>query len=147
MLHGQLNQACTFSKMASTILKITHLDVVTAFYNPGNNLFANFHLTITTSEVHGTQDSADFYGIIFRSSPYQNRYYFFEIDTCCGTVQYDFLYYNAQSKQNVDYSEDWIVNLFSCGLNPDKCHHNHSNGQYIRISCQWKKHWETNYRS
>ena len=78
--------------------------VVTAFYNSGNNLFANFRLTITTSEVHGTQDSADFYGIIFRSSTRQNSYYFFEIDTCCGTGLYAFSYYNGLSKQKAGWN-------------------------------------------
>lgn len=78
--------------------------VVTAFYNSGNNLFANFRLTITTSEVHGTQDSADFYGVIFRSSAGQDSYYFFEIDTCCGTGLYELLYYNGQTKQKAGWS-------------------------------------------
>src|SRR5205823_5162524 len=54
----------------------TSRDVATAFYNSENNLFANFSLTITTTEVHGSFDSADFYGIIFRSSTDQNSYYF-----------------------------------------------------------------------
>jgi serine/threonine protein kinase len=70
----------------------------TAFYNSVNNRFANFRLTITTTEVHGSFDSADYYGIIFRSSIKQDSYYFFEIDTCCGTGLYELLYYNGQSK-------------------------------------------------
>ena len=71
-------------------------DVATSFYNSENNLFSNFSLTITTTEVHGSLDSADFYGIIFRSSIDQNSYYFFEIDTCCSTGLYAFLYYDGQ---------------------------------------------------
>jgi len=78
-------------------------DVATAFYNSENNLFTNFRLTITTTEVHGSFDSADFYGIIFRSSTNQNSYYFFEIDTCCGTGQYELLYYNGQSKHKAEW--------------------------------------------
>ena len=78
-------------------------DVATAFYNSENNQFANFRLTIRTTEVHGSFDSADFYGIIFRSSKSQNSYYFFEIDTCCGTGQYALLYYNGQSKQKAGW--------------------------------------------
>jgi len=77
--------------------------VATAFYNSGNNLFSNFRLTITTTEVSGSFDSADFYGIIFRSSTNQNSYYFFEIDTCCGSGQYALLYYNGQSKQKAEW--------------------------------------------
>ncbi len=79
-------------------------DVATAFYNSENNLFANFSLTITTTEVHGSFDSADFYGIIFRSSTNQNSYYFFEIDTCCSGGLYAFLYYNGQSKQKAGWN-------------------------------------------
>src|SRR6266480_4549252 len=72
-------------------------DVATAFYNSENNLFANFSLTITTTELYGSLDSADFYGIIFRSSTDQNSYYFFEIDTCCSSGLYAFSYYDGQS--------------------------------------------------
>ena len=79
-------------------------DVATAFYNSGNNLFANFRLTIQITEVHGLFDSADFYGIIFRSSTKQNSYYFFEIDTCCGTGLYELLYYSGQSKQKTEWN-------------------------------------------
>ena len=79
-------------------------DVATAFYNSGNNLFANFRLSIHMTEVHGLFDSADFYGIIFRSSTNQNNYYFFEIDTCCGTGLYELLYYNGQSKQKTEWN-------------------------------------------
>src|SRR6266480_1028519 len=78
-------------------------DVATAFYNSENNLFTNFRLTITTTEVHGSFDSADFYGIIFRSSTNQNSYYFFEIDTCCSGGLFELLYYNGQSKQKVGW--------------------------------------------
>jgi hypothetical protein len=79
-------------------------DVATAFYNSGNNQFANFRLTIQITELHGLFDSADFYGIIFRSSTNQNRYYFFEIDTCCGSGLYELLYYNGQSKQKTEWN-------------------------------------------
>jgi len=78
-------------------------DVATAFYSSENNQFANFSLTITTTEVHGTFDSGDFYGIIFRSSTNQNNYYFFEIDTCCSAGQYAFLYYHGQPKQTAGW--------------------------------------------
>ncbi len=74
-------------------------DIATAFYSSANNIFANFSLTITTTEVHGSFDSGDFYGIIFRSSTNQNNYYFFEIDTCCNGGLYEFYYYDGQSKQ------------------------------------------------
>jgi eukaryotic-like serine/threonine-protein kinase len=95
-------------------------DVATAFYNSGNNLFANFRLTITTTEVHGSFDRADYYGIIFRSSIKQNSYYFFEIDTCCGTGLYELLYYNGQSKQKAGWKTMEYGSLTSPSSNLSK---------------------------
>ncbi len=92
-----------FFKHGQYHIKNKSPNVATAFYNSGNNLFANFRLTITTTEVHGSFDSADFYGIIFRSSTNQNSYYFFEIDTCCSGGLFELLYYNGQSKQKVGW--------------------------------------------
>jgi eukaryotic-like serine/threonine-protein kinase len=80
------------------IKNISSVSIATAFYNSGGNRFTNFRLTVTASEVHGSFDSADYYGIIFRSSTDQNNYYLFEIETCCGG-QYEFLHYNGQSKK------------------------------------------------
>ncbi len=77
----------------------TSSGVVTSFYIAENNRFSNFRLTVTTTEVSGTFDSADFYGIIFRSATRQNRYYLFEINTCCDGGLYYLYYYDGQSKQ------------------------------------------------
>jgi len=88
-----------FFKNGQYFIKNTSADVATSFYNSENNLFSNFSLSVTTSELSGTFDSADFYGIIFRSATSQNSYYFFEIDTCCNGGLYALLYYNGQSRQ------------------------------------------------
>jgi len=88
-----------FFKSGQYFIKNTSADMATSFYDSENNLFSNFSLSVTTTELSGTFDSADFYGIIFRSATSQNNYYFFEIDTCCNGGLYALLYYNGQSKQ------------------------------------------------
>ncbi len=68
------------------------LSIATAFYGTGTNQlikFANFSLTVTVSEIHGSQDNGDFYGIIFRSSADQAHYYLFGITASEGG-QYEF---------------------------------------------------------
>jgi len=77
--------------------KLPH-GIATVFYNSENNQFADFRLRVTATEVRGSHDSADYYGIIFRSSTKQNSYYLFEIETCCGG-QFEFLHYNGQAKK------------------------------------------------
>jgi serine/threonine protein kinase len=109
-----------FFKHGEYHINNTSPNVVTAFYNSENNLFANFRLTITTTEVHGSFDSADFYGIIFRSSTLQNSYYFFEIDTCCGTGLYELLYYNGQSKPKAEWKTMEVGSLSSPSSNLSK---------------------------
>lgn len=78
-------------------------NIATAFYgngsnNSGSDKFANFSLTVTVSEIHGSQDLGDFYGIILRSSDDQAHFYLFEI-TACQKGQYEFLQYNGQAKK------------------------------------------------
>jgi eukaryotic-like serine/threonine-protein kinase len=72
--------------------------IATAFYGTGSDQFTNFSLTVTASEIHGSQDGGDFYGIIFRSSADQAHYYLFEI-TAWDRGQYEFLQYDGQAKQ------------------------------------------------
>ncbi len=102
-----VDQDMYFSKNGQYHIKNTSSGVATSFYYSENktNLFSNFRLTITTTEVSGTFDSADFYGIIFRSASSQDRYYFFEIDTCCGNGFYNLYYYNGQSKQKTPWNK------------------------------------------
>jgi len=62
--------------------------ITMAFY--GGDVFSNFRLTITTSEVNGLQDGGDYYGIIIRSKTDQSRYYLFEIAATKYRNQYGF---------------------------------------------------------
>ncbi len=59
-----------------------------------NHTFRNFRLTVTMQEVQGSHDTADYYGIIFRASSDQSRYYVFEVDTNDGG-QYVFWRYDG----------------------------------------------------
>ena len=68
-------------------------DIAMAFY-AGNDRFTNFRLTVTTSEIQGSRDGGDYYGIILRSSMDPLRYYLFEIDP--GDGQYEFLRHDEQ---------------------------------------------------
>ncbi len=70
-------------------------DVALALY--ANHQFGDFHLTVNTSEIHGSQDGADYYGIVFRSAADQSRYYLFEV-VAWGGGQYAFLRYDGQWK-------------------------------------------------
>jgi serine/threonine protein kinase len=59
-----------------------------AFY--ANHQFANFHLSVVTTEIRGSYNSGDYYGIILRASADQTHYYLFEVMTWNGG-QYRFL--------------------------------------------------------
>lgn len=59
--------------------------------------YSNFHLTITLQEIQSARDGADYYGVVFRSTSDQSRYYLFEIVTA-GTGQYVFWRYDGQWK-------------------------------------------------
>jgi hypothetical protein len=56
--------------------------------------YHNFQLTVTMSEVKGSRNGADYYGIVFRSSAIQSSYYLFEM-VAWGGGQYQFLRYNG----------------------------------------------------
>ena len=59
-----------------------------------NHTFSNFRLTVTMQEIQGSHDPADYYGIIFRASADQSRYYVFEVATNDGG-QYVFWRYDG----------------------------------------------------
>ena len=63
-----------------------------AFY-VGNDMFTNFRLTVTTSEIQGSRDGGDYNGIVLRSSMDPLQYYLFEIDP--GEGQYGFWRYDG----------------------------------------------------
>ncbi len=67
--------------------------IATEFYE--SHQFTNFSLTVTTSEIRGSHDGGDYYGVAFRSSPDQLHYYLFEINP--GGDDYDFLRFDGQA--------------------------------------------------
>ncbi len=69
-------------------------DVALAFYV--NHQYNNFHLTVTMSEIQGSSDGADYYGIAFRGTPDQSHYYLFEV-VAWGGGQYQFLRYDGDA--------------------------------------------------
>jgi len=85
--------------------------IAMAFYNNGNSTFTNFRLTVTTSEIHGSRDCGDYYGIVFRSSANpvsygqaSVSYYLFEIAACNGG-QYAFLRYDGNKKPQFQWTQ------------------------------------------
>jgi serine/threonine protein kinase len=66
-----------------------------ALYN--DHLFGDFRLTVTMTEVHASASDADYYGVVFRSTVDQSRYYLFEVDTD-GSGEYAFWRYDGQWK-------------------------------------------------
>lgn len=77
------------------ILNTTSAGLATAFY--ANHQFANFRLSVATSEISGSRNSVDYYGVIFRASADQMRYYLFEIMSWNGG-QYGFLRSNGEGR-------------------------------------------------
>ncbi len=69
-------------------------NVALAFY--ANHLYTNFRLTVTMSEIHGTLDGADYYGVAFRGDADQSHYYLFEV-VAWGGGQYQFLRYDGDA--------------------------------------------------
>jgi len=67
-------------------------------YYVRNFQFTNFRLTVTTSEIAGTRDGGDYYGVVIRSSADQPQYYLFEIAAWDGG-QYGFWRYDGQTPQ------------------------------------------------
>lgn len=67
-------------------------DPVIAFYESHN--YGDFHLQVTTAEVGGSFDGADYYGLAFRAPLDQSRYYLFDV-TAWDAGQYAFLRYDG----------------------------------------------------
>ncbi len=67
-------------------------DVALALY--ANHQYNNFRLTVTMSEIHGSSDGADYYGIAFRGAVDQSHYYLFEV-VAWGGGQFQFLRYDG----------------------------------------------------
>jgi serine/threonine protein kinase len=67
-------------------------DPAIAFY--ANHSYGDFHLQVTASELNGSLDGADYYGLAFRASLDQSHYYLFDVTALDGG-QYDFLRYDG----------------------------------------------------
>lgn len=63
-----------------------------AFYE--NHVYTNFRLQVTTTQIKGSLNGADYYGLAFRASSDQSRYYLFDV-TAWGGGLYDFLRYDG----------------------------------------------------
>lgn len=57
--------------------------------------YGDSHLTVTASEIHGSMDGADFYGVVLRASVDLSRYYLLEITAWDGG-EFQFLRYANQ---------------------------------------------------
>ena len=67
--------------------------------------YADFRLTVTLSEIHGSLDDGDYYGVIFRSTPAESHFYLFEVAAIDGG-QYHFWRADIDPKSgNPQYQE------------------------------------------
>ncbi|HEX4204011.1 MAG TPA: serine/threonine-protein kinase [Ktedonobacteraceae bacterium] len=78
--------------------------------------FHNFRLNVMMSEVHGSHDGADYYGVVFRCASDQSRYYLFEMVTS-GDQQYSFLRYDNGQWQRLAGGSSSA--LLTSGAQPD----------------------------
>jgi hypothetical protein len=69
-------------------------NVALALY--ADHQYANFRLTVTMTEIQGSSDGADYYGVAFRGTADQSHYYLFEVDAWAGG-QYQFLRYDGDA--------------------------------------------------
>ena len=73
-------------------------NVALALY--ADHQYTNFRLVVTTSEIHGSGDGADYYGVAFRGSADQSRYYLFEVTAWAGG-QYQFWRYDGDDHWSI----------------------------------------------
>lgn len=77
--------------------KLAH-NVALALY--ANHKYTDFRLTVTTTELRGTGDGADYYGVAFRGSADQSSYYLFEV-VAWGGGQYQFSRYDGDGRWSI----------------------------------------------
>ncbi len=70
--------------------------IAIAYYGIPSYQFTNFRLTVTMSEIQGSHNTGDYFGVIFRSSADELHYYLFEIAATALSSQWDFLRYDGQ---------------------------------------------------
>lgn len=73
-------------------------NVALALY--ANHQYDNFHLTVSMSEIHGSSDGADYYGVAFRGTADQSHYYLFEV-VAWGGGQYQFSRYDGDARWKI----------------------------------------------
>lgn len=90
-LHDKWPRSRTFfydaQKQYYHVLNNSSQEVALALYN--GDRFSEFRLTVTMSEIRATTESANYYGVVFRSTSDQSHYYLFEV-TSTGGEQYAF---------------------------------------------------------
>lgn len=69
-----------------------------AFY--AGRAYSNFRLHVTTQEIKGSFNSADYYGVTFRTSADQSSYYLFDV-TAWNMGQYGFLRYDGGNRWSI----------------------------------------------
>jgi len=69
-----------------------------AFYT--GHAYSNFRLQVTAQEIKGSFNSADYYGVTFRTSVDQSNYYLFDV-TAWSMGQYGFLRYDGGSHWSI----------------------------------------------
>ncbi len=72
--------------------------VALALYN--EHQYSNFHLSVTMMLVHGEHSISDYYGVVFRASPDQSKYYLFEVLSSV-TGEYVFLRFDGGRYQPI----------------------------------------------
>ncbi len=76
------NNTFFFTGQQYHVLNNSERDVAVALY--ANHTYTNFRLAVTMAEIHSLPDEANFYGVIFRSTPDQSHYYVFEVSLAEG---------------------------------------------------------------
>ena len=79
-----------------------------------DHTYVNFRLSVTMTELHGSNDGADYYGVTFRGAADQSHYYLFEIASW-GGGQYQCLRYDGNGvwKMLAGGSTPALVNALS----------------------------------
>lgn len=88
-----------FRKSTYYIQNKSPLNLAMAF--DANMQLTSFHLSLTTMEIQGSFNSADYYGVTFRASADQSHYYLFEV-TAGNQGQYGFLRYDGGHWSRLD---------------------------------------------
>lgn len=86
-------------------------DIAVALYN--NHQYGDFKMTVTCQEILASSDTADYFGVVFRASQDQSRYYLFEISL---KGQFEFWRYNNGFVPSL---ESGIVPSINGGLGQD----------------------------